>query len=254
MPFHHSSNIGIIPIVSLKRIDLLFENEYCLVLNKPAGLAVQGGEGVGASLDALLADEYSPRPLLVHRLDKDTSGVILVAKNHEAAARFSALFGGGPGTAGRGVLKQYMALCAGIPQPPEGLIREDLEVRGVVKKSETRYRVLGSRPLAGVSAPDCAALELELGTGRMHQIRRHLAHTGHPILGDDKYGDFALNKALRKATGLKRLLLHASRLVIDPAGFPGGIDITAPLPDHFSPFWPGIDSGLSFSHDGTLYE
>jgi 23S rRNA pseudouridine955/2504/2580 synthase len=242
--------------VSLKRIGVLFENEYCLVLNKPAGLAVQGGEGVGASLDSLLADEYSPRPLLVHRLDKDTSGVILVAKNRESAARFSALFSGEPGVADRRVQKQYLALCAGIPQPPEGLIREDLEIHGSIKKSETRYRVLGSGPLAGVDAPDCAALELELGTGRMHQIRRHLAHIHYPILGDDKYGDFALNKALRKATGLKHLLLHASRLVIDPAlaGFSGGIDITAPLPDHFSPFWPGIDRGLPFSHDGTLYE
>jgi 23S rRNA pseudouridine955/2504/2580 synthase len=229
--------------VPLKRIDVLFENECCLVLNKPAGLAVQGGEGVGASLDALLAAEYTPRPLLVHRLDKDTSGVILVAKNREAAARFSALFGGG-------VLKQYLAVCAGIPQPPEGLIREDLEVRGRVKKSETRYRVLGS----SAGAPDCAALELELGTGRMHQIRRHLAHTGHPILGDDKYGDFALNRAFRKSAGLKRLLLHASRLVIAPASFPGGLDVTAPLPDYFGPFWPGIDRGLPFSHDETLYE
>jgi 23S rRNA pseudouridine955/2504/2580 synthase len=242
--------------VSLKRIDVLFENECCLVLNKPAGLAVQGGEGVGASLDALLAGEYSPRPLLVHRLDKDTSGVILVAKNREAAARFSALFSGEPlpGMAGRGVMKQYLALCAGIPQPPEGLIREDLEIRGAVKKSETRYRVLGSASLSGVDALDCAALELELGTGRMHQIRRHLAHIGHPILGDDKYGDFALNKALRKATGLKHLLLHASRLVIPPAAFPGGIDATAPLPSYFTPFCSAIDSGLPFSHDGTLYE
>jgi 23S rRNA pseudouridine955/2504/2580 synthase len=240
--------------VSLKRIDVLFENEYCLVLNKPAGLAVQGGKGVGASLDALLAAEYAPRPLLVHRLDKDTSGVILVAKGREAAARFSALFGGGggvPGAPDRGVLKQYLAVCAGIPHPTEGIIREDLEIRGSVKKSETRYRVLGSP----AGAPDCAALELELGTGRMHQIRRHLAHTGHPILGDDKYGDFALNKALRKG-GLKRLLLHASRLVIAPApaGFPGGIDVTAPLPDYFRPFWSGIDRGLPFSHDETLYE
>jgi 23S rRNA pseudouridine955/2504/2580 synthase len=241
---------------------VLFENECCLVINKPAGLAVQGGEGVGASLDVLLEAEYVPRPLLVHRLDKDTSGVILVAKNREAAAWFSALFSGegaaagtaaarvadsvaaageAIGASGRGLLKQYLAVCAGIPQPPEGLIQADLEIRGSIKKSETFYRVMGTLPLAGsLAGRDCSALELELGTGRMHQIRRHLAHIGHPILGDDKYGDFALNKQLRKAPGLKRLLLHAARLCIAPApAFPGGIDVSAPLPDYFAPFWPG---------------
>ncbi|MDR2193684.1 MAG: RluA family pseudouridine synthase, partial [Treponema sp.] len=202
----------------MKRIEVLFENEFCLVLNKPAGLAVQGGEGVGASLDRILQDQYRPRPLLVHRLDKDTSGVILTAKGPAAAARFSAIFAGA-GAA----LKQYLAICAGVPDPVEGVIRLDLEIRGrggtaSPKKSETRYR------LAGASAEgEFSLLELELGTGRTHQIRRHLAGIGRPVLGDDKYGDFALNKALRKARGLKRLLLHCYRLRIggEEAGFPG---------------------------------
>jgi 23S rRNA pseudouridine955/2504/2580 synthase len=217
----------------MKRIAVLFENDDCMVLHKPSGLAVQGGEGVGASLDRLLEAEWAGlRPRLVHRLDKDTSGLILVAKNREAAARFSAVFG----ARRRGLIKQYQAVCAGSPQPPEGFIRLDLEIRGTMKRSETFYRLLS--PAEAMERP-CSLLELELGTGRMHQIRRHLAQIGHPILGDDKYGDFALNRELRKTMGLKRLLLHASRLVIPEslALFPGGIDVQDPLPDYFAPFF-----------------
>jgi 23S rRNA pseudouridine955/2504/2580 synthase len=217
----------------MKRIEVLFENEFCLVLNKPAGLAVQGGEGVGVSLDRLLEAEYTPRPLLVHRLDKDTSGLILTAKGPEAAARFSAVFAGS-----RAVKKQYLAVCAGVPCPAEGIIRLDLEIRGrggkvSRKKSETAYRLVETG-----AGGDFSLLELELGTGRTHQIRRHLAQTGHPVLGDDKYGNFALNRVLRKTRGLRRLLLHGARLCIGEAqaGFPGGIDVRAPLPDYFAPF------------------
>jgi 23S rRNA pseudouridine955/2504/2580 synthase len=214
----------------VKRITVLFENSDCLVLNKPAGLAVQGGREVGASLDKILAAEWSPPPLLVHRLDKDCSGVILAAKNREAAARFSAaLAGRNRSCPDGGVLKQYLALTAGCPRPEAGIIRLDLETRGKVRFSETRYR---RRSGDG----DFSLLELELGTGRMHQIRRHLASIGAPILGDDKYGDFVLNRGLRKTRGLRRLLLHARRLVIPPAlaGFP--LDVSAPLPDYFAPF------------------
>jgi 23S rRNA pseudouridine955/2504/2580 synthase len=227
----------------MKRIEVLFENEFCLILNKPAGLAVQGGEGVGASLDRILEEEYRPRPLLVHRLDKDTSGLILAAKGRAAAARFSAVFAG---SGGRAVKKQYLALCAGLPQPPEGIIRLDLDIRGRTgavsrKKSETCYR------LAETSVEDgFSLLELELGTGRMHQIRRHLAQIGHPVLGDDKYGNFSLNKTLRRTRGLRRLLLHSARLCIDGAlaGFSGGIDVRAPLPECFGSF--GIDTAYPF--------
>jgi 23S rRNA pseudouridine955/2504/2580 synthase len=148
---------------------------------------------------------------LVHRLDKDTSGLILVAKSRESAARFSTLFAGPR----RGVIKRYLAVCAGSPQPPEGIIRLDLAVRGALKKSETSYRVLSRREASvptmageGKDEPGEAPagrffslLELELGTGRTHQIRRHLARIGCPVLGDDKYGDFSLNRELRKTLG-----------------------------------------------------
>ncbi|MDR0668556.1 MAG: RNA pseudouridine synthase [Treponema sp.] len=219
----------------MKRVEVVFENGDCLVLNKPAGLAVQGGAGVKSSLDRLLEAEFTPRPLLVHRLDQDTSGLVLVAKNREAAARFSALFAERPGTADR-IRKVYLAVCAGLPPEARGVIRLGLESRSGVKESRTAYRVLGSLPLPG--GGECSRLELELETGRTHQIRRHLAYTGHPVLGDDKYGDFRLNKTLRKTLGLKRLLLHAFRLYIPEAaaGFAGGIDVSVPPPGYFAPF------------------
>jgi 23S rRNA pseudouridine955/2504/2580 synthase len=216
----------------VRRIEVLYENDDCIVLNKPAGLPVQGGERVGASLDAILAETWSPRPLLVHRLDKDTSGLILAAKSRAAAARFALLFSPGkqqgkPGQ-DRGIHKQYLAVCAGNPGEA-GTIDLILTVRGVEKRAQTSYTRLGGNG-------DFSLLELELGTGRMHQIRRHLSRIGNPVLGDEKYGDFALNKKLRKEQGLKRLLLHASRLIISEslAGFP--LDVSAPPPDYFQPF------------------
>ncbi|MDR0623748.1 MAG: RluA family pseudouridine synthase [Treponema sp.] len=222
----------------MRRVTVLFENDEILILNKPAGLAVQGGEGIGASLDSILTEAYSPRPLLVHRLDRDTSGVILTAKTPGAAARYSRLFaegkplspsgGAGPG---EGLVKQYRALCAGVPPEDSGLIRFSLDIRGAKKTARTAYRRLSGNG-------DFSLLELELGTGRTHQIRRHLAQTGNPVLGDDKYGDFALNRRLRKTMGLRRLLLHAFRLVLPPSvtGLGAPLDITAPLPGYFTPF------------------
>jgi 23S rRNA pseudouridine955/2504/2580 synthase len=217
------------------KIPVLFENDDCMVLNKPDGLAVQGGKGIGVSLDSILEESYKTRPLLVHRLDKDTSGLILVAKNKEAAAFFSSLFDGDPRRQGAtaSINKQYMAAVRGIPEPKDGIIRLDLNINNKEKKSETSYRLLASLD------QDFSLLELELGTGRMHQIRRHLAMINHPVLGDDKYGDFALNKLLRKTMGLKRLLLHACRLKIGPCALlPQGLDIYAAPPNYFTGFFP----------------
>jgi len=222
-------------------IPVLFENSSCLVLDKPTCLSVQGGEGVKVSLDSILSENFSPRPLLVHRLDRDTSGLILVAKTKEAARLFSALFAGGEVGAqqkSRFIIKKYLGVCSGSPKPEQGVIRLGLDVRGkghtdagravVRKESVTSYRIVSTSDVGGLP---CSLLELELGTGRMHQIRRHLALIGHPLLGDDKYGDFPLNRQLRKAVGLKHLLLHASRLIIPPMPeLPDGLDIETPPP------------------------
>jgi 23S rRNA pseudouridine955/2504/2580 synthase len=157
-----------------------------------------------------------------------------VAKNREAAAFFSSLFERGheQRSGKASIAKQYLAAVRGIPEPENGVIRLDLEINSRQKKSETSYRLASANQ-------DFSLLDLELGTGRMHQIRRHLAMINHPVLGDDKYGDFALNKQLRKTVGLKRLLLHACRLKIAPCRMlPQGLDIYAPAPDCFSGFFP----------------
>jgi 23S rRNA pseudouridine955/2504/2580 synthase len=203
------------------KLGIVYEDNSCIVINKPAGLAVQGGKGVGVSLDSVLAETWPQRPLLVHRLDRDTSGLILVAKTKEAARHFSRLLG-----EERAVIKRYLAVCKGRPAEPEGVIRAELDVRGAVKSSETRWRLLSG-------AGEFSLLELELGTGRMHQIRRHLAMTGTPVLGDDKYGDFKLNHHLRKTIKLRNLLLHAARLIIPQTADNSSLDLSAPLPGYF---------------------
>jgi 23S rRNA pseudouridine955/2504/2580 synthase len=227
-----------------KQLEVLYEDETCLVFNKPAGLAVQGGKGVPVSLDSILASVYSPRPLLVHRLDKDTSGIILVAKTKADAGRFSSLMR-------KGIIKRYLAICAGRPGLDRGVIRLDIETHRRMQKSETRYKVLESLSYSqdgleashdtpaggnGLCPMQFSLLELELGTGRMHQIRRHLAMTGTPVLGDDKYGDFALNKALRKTLNLRQLLLHAHTLSIPSCPGNQSLTLKAPLPDYFRIF------------------
>ena len=206
----------------MKGLEILYEDDYILVINKPAGLAVQGGEKVKVSVDKLAAQMMTgaKTPLLVHRLDKDTSGALLLAKGREEAARFSRLI------SGREAVKKYTAVCAGKPETDEGIIKDELLIHGSLKKSETKYKVIKS-------AGDYSVLELELVTGRMHQIRRHLAMRRNPVFGDDKYGDFKLNKSLRKTAGLNHLLLHASRLIIKNDYH---LDITAPLPEYFKKF------------------
>ena len=223
----------------MKNIEILHEDDYCIIVNKPAGLAVQGGKGVKSSLDRILAELRSPALLLVHRLDKDTSGVLLAAKGKDSAALFSRIL------SNRKTVKQYTAVCAGVPEKNEGTILQELNIHGSIKKSVTRYRVLKSGKLVEsnpgtekTDTLDYAVFELELVTGRMHQIRRHLAMIGNPILGDDKYGNFALNKKLRKEAGIKRLLLHASRLIIKDEH---KIDVCAPL--------PAVDFNRYFSHN-----
>jgi 23S rRNA pseudouridine955/2504/2580 synthase len=202
----------------MKNIPLLFENDLCFIFNKPAGLPVQGGQQVRVSLDSLLAQEYSPAPLLVHRLDKETSGCILVAKHQNAAKLFTHLLSS---ATPRAIIKQYKAICASRPVSDTGIIDNDLTVHGSVKQSETRYKLIASNG-------DYSLLELEPGTGRMHQIRRHLSFVGTPVLGDDKYGNFPLNRELR----LKHLLLHATRIAIPDMA----IDVTAEPPEYFTTF------------------
>jgi 23S rRNA pseudouridine955/2504/2580 synthase len=212
---------------------VLTQDRAAIVLNKPPGLATQGGSGtkehVDGLLDAFAAD--GPRPRLVNRLDKDTSGVLLIARTPGSAAFFSKRF------SGRSARKIYWALVVGVPSVEEGLIDLPLakqpgtggekmmvDESGEGQVARTRYRVLDR---AGNRA---AWVELQPLTGRTHQLRVHLAALGHPIVGDGKYGGQA---AFLTGSISRKMHLHARRLIIDhPDGAP--LDVVAPLPEHFA--------------------
>ncbi|MFC7535795.1 RluA family pseudouridine synthase [Sphingomonas sp. GCM10030256] len=203
------------------------------VINKPPGLATQGGTKTNQHLDRLLdglADDQGNRPKLVHRLDKDTSGVLLVARSARAASFFSKSF------SGRTARKVYWALITGVPSEEGGFIDLPLakqpgtggEKMHVDEESgqaaRTRWRMIDR---AGNRA---AWVELQPLTGRTHQLRAHMAALGHPIVGDAKYGGA---EAFLTGGISRKLHLHARRLKIDaPEG--GVIDVTAELPAHFT--------------------
>ncbi|HOV93370.1 MAG TPA: RNA pseudouridine synthase [Spirochaetales bacterium] len=236
-------------------LDILYQNDEIVVVDKPAGLASQPGEAVGASVITLAEAELGFRPYPVHRLDKETAGCMILAKNKEAASRWSDLI------ATRTIRKVYWAVCSGEPETAVGHFDDVLKVNGRPLEAHTKYRRLAaysfpiSFPISftgatgTLSAINVSLLELELGTGRMHQIRRHLAMHGLPILGDDKYGDFALNRVLHKKKNLKHLLLWARELKLYD-----GTVIQSKMPEHFSLFlrdWPDWSRIEAWSCDGT---
>ena len=212
---------------------VIHRDPQAIVVNKPPGLATQGGTKTPQHLDGLLgglADEAGNRPKLVHRLDKDTSGVLLLARTARAAAFFSKSF------SGRTARKIYWAIVTGVPDIHDGFIDLPLakqpgtggekmhvdEEEG--SPSKTRYRVIER---AGNRA---AWVELQPLTGRTHQLRVHMAAIGHPIVGDGKYGG---QEAFLTGAISRKLHLHARRLRIDhPDG--GRIDATAAPPTHFA--------------------
>jgi 23S rRNA pseudouridine955/2504/2580 synthase len=233
------------------RAMVIRETPSALVLNKPPGLATQGGSKTTKHVDGLLdafVEGDEPRPRLVHRLDKDTSGVLLIARTPGSAASYSKRF------SGRSARKIYWALVVGVPEVREGTIDAPLakqpgtggekmhvdEENGQAAK--TRYRVVER---AGQKA---AWLELEPLTGRTHQLRVHMAAIGHPIVGDGKYGgqDAFLTGAISR-----KMHLHARRLIIgtpESKGNAGGkLDVTADLPAHFAASMEalGFDPALS---------
>ena len=212
---------------------VIHRDRAAIVLNKPPGLATQGGSGTFEHVDGLL-DAYAaagPRPRLVHRLDKDTSGALLIAATPGSAAFFSRRF------SGRTARKIYWALVVGIPDIKDGLIELPLAKQPgtggekmMVDETEhgqparTRYRVLDR---AGNRA---AWVELQPLTGRTHQLRVHMAAIGFPIVGDGKYGG---QEAFLSGSISRKMHLHARRLIIEhPDGVP--LDITAELPEHFA--------------------
>ena len=212
---------------------VIHRDAQAIVLNKPPGLATQGGTKTHDHVDQLLDGLYfdlDTRPKLVHRLDKDTSGALVLARTARAAAYFSKSF------SGRTARKTYWAIVMGMPDVEDGYIDLPLgkqpgtggEKMQVDMKegapARTRYRVIDN-------AGDRAAwVELQPHTGRTHQLRVHMAAIGHPIVGDGKYG---LAEAFLTGSISRKMHLHARRIRIDhPDG--GKLDVTADLPAHFA--------------------
>jgi len=196
---------------------IVFEDPWLLAINKPAGVASHGGSGIAfGAIETLRVLRPRESLELVHRLDRDTSGLLLVARKRSALTELQALMREDGGRAG-GIRKRYLALLAG--RMPDGVMSVDaplhvglrqggerhVQVNPSGKPSLSHFKVLERR--GGQSY-----CEVRIETGRTHQIRVHARHIGHPVAGDDKYGDEAANKRLREQVGLKRMFLHASTL------------------------------------------
>ena len=218
----------------------LYEDADVMVLNKPMGLSVQGGSGTVRHLDGMLEvmrDAHGQRPRLVHRLDKDTAGCLLVAKTRFAAAALAKTF------RSRAARKVYWALVAGVPKPKQGRISTFLAKEEIERDSYMRIARHGEEgashavtyyAVVETAGRQLAWLSLKPVTGRTHQLRAHCAHMGHPIVGDPKYfnrDDWELPGGLQN-----RLHLLARRIAV-PHPRKGVIDVTAPLPPHMQQTW-----------------
>lgn len=228
-----------------QRVDLpiIYEDEAMLVIDKPEGIAVHGGSGVSFGVIEALRRQ---RPLakfleLAHRLDRETSGVLLVGKKRLALTALHDMFR----EHGAGADKRYLVLVKGrwmnntqhVKLPLHKYLTEGGERRVSVapegKASHTVFRLLARWP-------DMSLLEAQLKTGRTHQIRVHLSHLGFPILGDEKYGDFALNKTLKR-DGLKRMALHAWRMAFRHPLTAAPMECLAPLPESIGAYIAAVD-------------
>ncbi|MGV8989100.1 MAG: RluA family pseudouridine synthase [Cypionkella sp.] len=239
---------------------VLWKDEHLIILNKPAGLASQGGSGMGdRHVDALseaLKFGYKDKPKLVHRLDKDTSGLLMLARTDRVARRLSEAL------RHRNTRKIYWALVAGVPNPKKGSIKY-----GLMKAPGGRgegEKMLCIHPAKMADFPDAKRAQtdyfvlwflstrmswmaLEPVTGRTHQLRAHMAEMGHPIAGDGKYGGSAAeNMGDGWGAGIggdvsRKLHLHARSLTIEHPVTGELMTFTAPLPDHMARTWKMLD-------------
>jgi 23S rRNA pseudouridine955/2504/2580 synthase len=227
--------------VPARDFEIAFEDEAFIVLDKPAGVAVHGGSGVSFGVIEQLR---RARPLakfleLAHRLDRDTSGLLIVAKKRAALTRLHDQFRDG------GISKRYLALVKGRWRNELQHVRLPLH-KYLTAEGERRVSVdpegKPSHSIVRLVArwDNFSLVEVELKTGRTHQIRVHLAHLGFPLAGDDKYGDFSLNKVLQK-TGLARMFLHAAKLALPHPLSAAAIQLESPLPAELRSFTDKLD-------------
>ncbi|MDO4232490.1 MAG: RluA family pseudouridine synthase [Lautropia sp.] len=226
-----------------RHLRILFEDEFLMVVDKSEGLAVHGGSGIQAGLIERLRAGRPPGSFLelAHRLDRDTSGLLVIGKRRSTLVELHRMFKHGE------VKKRYLAIASGywgrqapvlVQFPllryltPAGERRVRVSPDG--NSAATRFRRLQILDCGGVPGlpPHASLMECELLTGRTHQIRVHLAHSGHPILGDEKYGDFTLNKRL-DVLGFNRMFLHAFRLEMKHPKTGESLSFEAPMPADF---------------------
>lgn len=245
------------PVVVKRTFKVLHEDQHILVCAKPSGLAIHPGSGItGATLvdevRAYLGEvpegEFKPAP--AHRLDRETSGVVIVAKTRQAIVRLAEIFSEADETR-----KTYLALVKGRINP-EGVIDVPLAEhqqtaaskaeRGVnMQRAITHWKRLGQ-------AADAALAEVEIETGRTHQIRRHFAAIGHEVAGDSKYGDFPFNRRMKAEYGLKRMFLHAARIQLPHPVSGQLMTFRAPLPRELAEVVDALGMSLpnKFSTEG----
>ncbi|MDR3086672.1 MAG: RluA family pseudouridine synthase [Azoarcus sp.] len=230
-----------VPVPVGKPLPVVYEDDALLVVDKPAGHAVHGGSGISFGvIEQLRAQRPELRMLeLAHRLDRETSGLLIVAKKRSVLTALHDMM-----RAGR-MEKRYVALVFGHWLNAMQHVRAPL-FKYLTAEGERRVRVSAEgKPAHSIVRlvkrwPKFSLLEVELKTGRTHQIRVHLAHLGFPIAGDDKYGDFALNKTL-ESEGLRRMFLHAARLVFIHPATGARLAHEAPLPPELQRFIARLD-------------
>jgi len=214
-------------------LPVVYEDEALIIIDKPTGVAVHGGSGVSHGvIESLRAERPQAKFLeLAHRLDRDTSGLLIVAKKRAALVELHRMLREGE------VEKIYLAVARGMPAQAAFEVRESLH-KYVTAQGERRVAVRedGKAAVTRVKVMKqgdaYVLLQLNLLTGRTHQIRVHLAHAGHPVVGDDKYGDFPLNHQLKA----KRLMLHASSLAFRHPMSGAALAFKSPLPEEMKAF------------------
>ena len=243
-------------VVPVREFVVMLDDAHLIAVDKPSGLAVHGGSGVSFGVIEQIRQSmpHASQFELVHRLDRETSGILLVAKKRSALKHLQTQF------RERSTDKTYLALVRGIwPQRQKVIdlpLQKYLLTQSDGSEGERRVRVVAPDDPQGMRAitlvkvarlvGEYTLLEVTIKTGRTHQIRVHLASLGHPILGDDKYGDYDLNKSLQKA-GLRRMFLHAWKLQFRHPASGELVALNAPLPpelqsflDHVAPPTPPI--------------
>lgn len=219
---------------------IVYEDARLLAINKPSGVASHGGSGISfGAIETLRALRPKESLELVHRLDRDTSGLLLIARKRSALTELQALMREDRAGNGVGIAKRYLALLVG--RMPDGVMSVDAPLHVGLRQGGERHVQVVTHANSGAGKPSLSHFkvlerrggqsycEVRIATGRTHQIRVHAQHIGHAVAGDDKYGDPATNKRLRDQVGLKRMFLHASTLEFALDGGKSPYLLNAPL-------------------------